>query len=94
MATHLVAKRCDLGSLGVPGPASTPLGRRGRATGSMDPKLDLDLDISDLGFDQISSHKRGGSMGPMGALGTHGGHGAGWPAGRQQAHFDVVVPKK
>ena len=25
MATHLVAKRCDLGSLGVPGPASTPL---------------------------------------------------------------------
>ena len=24
MATHLVAKRCDLGSLGVPGPASTP----------------------------------------------------------------------
>ena len=37
-----------------------PLGQRGRATGSMDPKLDLDLDISDLGFDQISSHKRGG----------------------------------
>merc|ERR1711995_102279 len=27
MATHLVAKRCDLGSLGVPGPASTPCGR-------------------------------------------------------------------
>ena len=26
MATHLVAKRCDLGSLGVPGRASTPLG--------------------------------------------------------------------
>ena len=25
-ATHLVTKRCDLGSLGVPGPASTPLG--------------------------------------------------------------------
>ena len=24
MATHLVAKRYDLGSLGVPGPASTP----------------------------------------------------------------------
>ena len=24
MATHLVAKRCDLGSLGVPGPARTP----------------------------------------------------------------------
>ena len=24
MATHLVTKRCDLGSLGVPGPASTP----------------------------------------------------------------------
>ena len=24
MATHLVAKRCDLVSLGVPGPASTP----------------------------------------------------------------------
>ena len=24
MATHLVAERCDLGSLGVPGPASTP----------------------------------------------------------------------
>ena len=24
MATHLVPKRCDLGSLGVPGPASTP----------------------------------------------------------------------
>ena len=24
MATHLVAKKCDLGSLGVPGPASTP----------------------------------------------------------------------
>ena len=34
MATHLVAKRCDLGSLGVPGPASTP-GRAGggRAAG-------------------------------------------------------------
>ena len=60
MATHLVAKRCDLGSLGVPGPASTPLGRRGRATSSIDPKLDLDLDISDLGFDQISTYKRGG----------------------------------
>ena len=30
MATHLVTKRCDLkGSLRVPGPASTPLGRRG-----------------------------------------------------------------
>ena len=29
MATHLVAKRCDLGSLGVPGPASTPCGRAG-----------------------------------------------------------------
>ena len=26
MATPLVTKRCDLGSLGVPGPASTPLG--------------------------------------------------------------------
>ena len=26
MATQLVTKRCDLGSLGVPGPASTPLG--------------------------------------------------------------------
>ena len=25
-ATHLVTKKCDLGSLGVPGPASTPLG--------------------------------------------------------------------
>ena len=25
MATHLVAKGCDLGSLGVPGPPSTPL---------------------------------------------------------------------
>ena len=24
MATHLVTKRCDFGSLGVPGPASTP----------------------------------------------------------------------
>ena len=30
MATHLVAKRCDLGSLGVPGPASTPCGRRAK----------------------------------------------------------------
>ena len=59
MATHLVVKRCDLGSLRVPNPASTPLGRRGRATSNMDPKLDLDLDISDLGFDQISSYKRG-----------------------------------
>ena len=26
MATHLVPKRCDLGSLGVAGRASTPLG--------------------------------------------------------------------
>ena len=26
MASQLVTKRCDLGSLGVPGPASTPLG--------------------------------------------------------------------
>ena len=60
MATQLVTKRCDFGSLGVPGPASTPLGRRGRATSSIDPKLDLDLDISDLGFDQISTYKRGG----------------------------------
>ena len=25
MATQLVRKRCDFGSLGVPGPASTPL---------------------------------------------------------------------
>ena len=35
MATHLVTKRCDLGSLGVPGPASTPCGRAGggRAAG-------------------------------------------------------------
>merc|ERR1712159_444116 len=64
MATQLVTKRCDLGSLGVLGPASTPLGRRGRATSSIDPKLDLDLDISDLGFDQISSYKRGGSPNP------------------------------
>ena len=31
MATHLVTKRCDLGSLGVPGPASTPLGGGGQA---------------------------------------------------------------
>ena len=29
MATHLVAKRCDLGSLGVPGPARTPCWRAG-----------------------------------------------------------------
>ena len=29
MATRLVPKRCDLGSLGVPGPASTPLGPPG-----------------------------------------------------------------
>ena len=28
MASQLVTKRCDLGSLGVPGPASTPLGPR------------------------------------------------------------------
>ena len=63
-ATHLVTKRCDLASLGVPGPASTPLGRRGRATSSIDPKLDLHLDISDLGFDQISSYKRGDSLAP------------------------------
>ena len=69
MATYLVTKRCDLGSLGVPGPASTPLGRRGRATSSIDPKLDLDLDISDLGFDQISSYKRRGCPnGPKGLL--------------------------
>ena len=26
MATHLVTKRCDLGSVGVPAPARTPLG--------------------------------------------------------------------
>ena len=31
MATHLVAKRCDLGSLGVPGRASTPLACPGQA---------------------------------------------------------------
>ena len=63
-----MTKRCDLGSIGVPGPASTPLGRRGRATSSIDPKLDLDLDldISDLGFDQISSYKRGDPKGPLG----------------------------
>ena len=59
-----------MGSLGVPGSASTPLGRRGQATSSIDPKLDLDLDISDLGFDQISSYKRGGSWGPKGPLGS------------------------
>ena len=70
MATHLVAKKCDLGSLGVPGPASTPLGR---ATATMDPKLDLDLDISDLGFDQISSHKRVGSWRPKGPPGGPSG---------------------
>ena len=28
MATHLVAKRCDLGSTGVPALASTPCGRQ------------------------------------------------------------------
>merc|ERR1712162_20524 len=33
MATHLVAKRCDLGSLGVPGPASTPGRVGGRGAG-------------------------------------------------------------
>ena len=34
MATHLVTKRCDFGSLGVPGPASTPrLGGRAAAAG-------------------------------------------------------------
>ena len=65
-----------MGYLGVPGPASTPLGRRGQATSSIDPKLDLDLDISDLGFDQISSYKRGGWLrpprppgGPLGRMG-------------------------
>ena len=69
-ATHLVTKRCDLGSLGVPSPASTSLGRRGRATSSIDPKLDLDLDISDLGFDQISTYKKGGFLeGPEGPRG-------------------------
>ena len=31
----------------------------GRATGYLDPKLDMDMDISSLGFDQISNHKRG-----------------------------------
>ena len=76
-ATHLVTKRCDLGSLGVPGPASTPLGRRGRATSSIDPKLDLDLDISDLGFDQISSYKRGGWLRSP----THGGMRGWWDKG-------------
>ena len=35
MATHLVTKRCDFGSLGVPGPASTPrLGPGGVLGGS------------------------------------------------------------
>ena len=33
MAIHLVAKRCDLESLGVPGPASTPWAGGGRAGG-------------------------------------------------------------
>ena len=34
MATHLVTKRCDFGSLGVPGPASTPLGAQGGPHGA------------------------------------------------------------
>ena len=38
------------------GCAVTPLG-------VFDPKLDMDMDISSLGFDQISNHKRGGSHG-------------------------------
>ena len=33
MATHLVTKRCDLGSLGVPGPASTPGDAAGAGAG-------------------------------------------------------------
>ena len=33
MATQLVPKRCDFGSLGVPGPASTPLGPGGGGVG-------------------------------------------------------------
>ena len=73
MATHLVTNRCDLGSLGVPGPAGTP---------RLDPawiwatdkqhrsQLDMDLDISDLGFDRISSHKMGGS--PRAPSGSQG----------------------
>ena len=35
MATHLVAKRSDLGSLGVPGPASTPLESWPKAKGGV-----------------------------------------------------------
>ena len=35
MATHLVTKRCDLGSLGVPGPASTPLESWPKAKGGV-----------------------------------------------------------
>ena len=34
-ATHLVTKRCDLGSLGVPGRASTPLGSWPKAKGAV-----------------------------------------------------------
>ena len=41
-----------------------PWGPMGRPTSSIDPKLDTDLDISNLGFDRISSHKRGGPRGP------------------------------
>ena len=40
MATHLVTKRCDLGSLGgVLGPASTPLGSRPKAKGAVEDHL-------------------------------------------------------
>ena len=34
-ATHLVTERCDLESLGVPGPASTPLGSWPKAKGGV-----------------------------------------------------------
>ena len=49
-----------------PGPASDPNARpAGRVwpTSSADPKLDMDLDISSLGFDKISGHKMGDVQG-------------------------------
>merc|ERR1712138_99107 len=46
MATQLVTKRCDLGSLGVPGPASTPLGV---GPGPQGPKPGFSLGFSRVG---------------------------------------------
>ena len=77
MATRLVPKRCDLGSLGVPAPVSTPLASQGLEVpgprGPGDSKNGGILEVP--GPRGPGGSKNGEKMevpGPMGLLGSYG----------------------